>query len=263
MDVLRRNNVTVTGVPDGPPLVLAHGFGTDQSVWRLVVPELVADHRVVLLDHVGCGGSDPAAFDPRRYTSLWAYAEDVVEVLEALDLTAVAFVGHSASAMIGVLASIAAPERFDRLVLLGPSPRYVEDEDYAGGFTRADVDAMLEEIAADWPGWAARMAPLLVGTEERDDAAAELETIFRRTRPEAAHVFARTALLSDERATLARSTVRSLILATRDDLVVPGAIAEYLHEHLADSDLVFLEAVGHMPNLSAPRATAAAIRAFL
>lgn len=259
-----RNNVTLAGVPGGPPMLFAHGFGCDQSMWHRVAPAFAETHRVVAFDHVGAGGSDVSAYLPERYASLNAYARDMLELMEELELEDVVFVGHSVSAMIGVLAANMAPERFRSLVLVGPSPRYVDDAEtgYAGGFTRADIDGLLANMDTDYLGWSSVMAPVIMGRPDAPELGEELTASFCRTDPDFARQFARTTFLSDNRADLARVTVPSLILQCRDDAIAPQAVGEYVHAHLEQSELVLLDATGHCPHVSAPAETIAAIRAF-
>ena len=263
MDVLARNNVTVQGPPDAPPMLFAHGFGCDQHMWRHVAPAFAADHRVVLFDHVGAGGADPAAWDPERYASLDGYATDVLEICAALDLTGVVFVGHSVSAMIGVLAAGREPDRFAKLVLVGPSPRYVDEEGYRGGFSREDIEGLLESLDSNFLGWSSAMAPVIVGNPDRPELGEELTNSFCRTDPEIAQHFARVTFLSDNRADLAGVRAPALVLQCADDVIAPAAVGEYVHAQLPGSTLVRMRATGHCPNLSAPDETIAAIRAFL
>jgi sigma-B regulation protein RsbQ len=263
MDVLARNNVTERGQTSGPPMLFAHGFGCDQNMWRLVAPAFEADHRVVLFDHVGAGGSDLAAYDRARYDSLDGYAEDVLEICAALDLTGVTFVGHSVSAMIGVLAASKEPERFARLVLVGPSPSYIDDGDYVGGFAREDIDELLESLDSNFLGWSSAMAPVIMGNPDRPELGEELTNSFCRTDPDIAGHFARVTFLSDNRGDLAGVRIPTLILQCSDDAIAPQPVGRYVHEQIAGSELVLLDAVGHCPNLSAPEQTVAAIRAFL
>ncbi len=262
MSVLERNNVTVSG-HGTQPIVFAHGFGCDQHMWRFVAPAFEATHRVVLFDHVGAGRSDLHAFDSTKYGTLNGYAEDVLDICAALDLTDVIFVGHSVSAMIGVLAAAKEPDRFDRLVLVGPSPRYVNEGDYVGGFTRQDIEGLLEFLDSNHLGWSAAMAPTIMGNPDRPALAEELENSFCRTDPDIARHFARVTFLSDNRSDLARVSLPSLVLQCSDDVIAPAAVGEYVHRHLANSRLVQLAAQGHCPNLSAPEETTAAIMAFL
>jgi sigma-B regulation protein RsbQ len=244
-------------------MLFAHGFGCDQNMWRLVAPAFEDDRKVVLFDHVGAGRSDLAAYSRARHGTLDGYAEDVLEICRELDLTGVTFVGHSVSAMIGVLAAIREPERFDALVLVGPSPRYLDDGDYVGGFAREDIDELLEALDANYLGWSSAMAPAIMGNPDRPELAAELANSFCRTDPEIARHFARVTFLADNRADLPRVRTRSLVLQCSEDAIAPLAVGEYVHRHLADSRLVVMRATGHCPNLSAPGETIAAMRAFL
>jgi sigma-B regulation protein RsbQ len=244
-------------------VLFAHGYGCDQSMWRYVVPDFEVDHRVVLFDHVGSGGSDLSAYDPDRYSTLAGYADDVVDIVRELDLRDVVMVGHSVSAMIGVLAAQRAPERFGALVMVGPNPRYVDDGDYRGGFSRADVAELLESLDANHLGWSAAMAPAIMANPDRPELSAELTNSFCRTDPGIARQFARVTFLSDNRADLARVQVPTLVLQCSQDVIAPDVVGDYVHEHVPGSVLVHLSATGHCPHLSAPEETTAAIRAFL
>ncbi|MGW6786350.1 alpha/beta fold hydrolase [Streptomyces sp. NPDC054987] len=262
MDIDRRNNVTVTGNPQGPTVVLAHGFGCDQNMWRLTVPALAADYRVVLCDYVGCGRSDLSAFSEDRYASLDGYAADVV-VCEALDLREAVFVGHSVSAMIGVLAAAAAPERIGALVMVAPSPRYIDDEGYRGGFSVQDIDELLASLESNYLGWSAAMAPLIMGNEDRPELGEELKNSFCATDPDVARVFARTTFLSDSRNDLKSVRVPTLVLECVQDVIAPREVGAFVHDTVPGSTLVTLDATGHCPHLSAPEATNKAITGFL
>ena len=261
--MLERNNVAVSGRPDGRPMIFAHGFGCDQQMWRFVAPEFEDSHRIVLFDHVGAGGSDLSAYDAARYGTLAGYAQDVVEICRALDLSDAIFVGHSVSAMIGVLAAKRAPERIGKLVLVGPSPRYIDDEDYRGGFSAADIDELLESLDSNFLGWSSAMAPAIMGNADRPELGEELTESFCRTDPEIAARFARATFLSDNRADLPGVGVPTLVLQCSDDVIAPDAVGEYVHRQIPGSRFVKLAATGHCPNLSAPRETTAAIRAFI
>jgi sigma-B regulation protein RsbQ len=260
---LTRNNVNLSGREDGQPMVFAHGFGCDQNMWRFVAPAFADDYRIVLFDHVGSGQSDLAAFDPQKYDSLHGYAEDVLEICRELDLTRVVFVGHSVSAMIGVLAAIAEPGRFDRLVLVGPSPRYVDDDGYIGGFAERDIEDLLEALDSNYLGWSSAMAPVIMGNPERPELGAELTNSFCRTDPDIARHFARVTFLSDNRADLAKVPVPCLVLQCSEDVIAPRSVGEFVSRQIPDSELVLLSATGHCPNLSAPEETVAAMKAFL
>ncbi|MFG2516556.1 alpha/beta fold hydrolase [Streptomyces sp. NPDC048584] len=263
MDIERRNNVTVTGNPRGRAVVLAHGFGCDQNMWRLTVPALAEDHRVVLFDYVGAGRSDLTAFSESRYASLDGYARDVVDVCEALDLRDAVFVGHSVSAMIGVLAARMAPERVGALVMVAPSPRYIDEAGYRGGFSAEDIDELLESLESNYLGWSAAMAPVIMGNADRPELGEELTNSFCATDPDMARVFARTTFLSDSRDDLRTVTVPTLILECAQDVIAPREVGAFVHRTIADSKLVTLDATGHCPHLSAPEATNEAITDFL
>jgi sigma-B regulation protein RsbQ len=243
--------------------MFAHGFGCDQNMWRMVWPEFSDEYRIVLFDHMGSGRSDVRSYDEQRYSSLKGYAEDVLAICAELDLRDVVFVGHSVSAMIGVLAAGDDPDRFARLVLVGPSPRYIDDAGYLGGFSQPDVEELLDSLASNYLGWSSAMAPVIMGNPERPELGEELTNSFCRTDPEIARQFARVTFLSDNREDLARVRTPSLVLQCREDVIAPRSVGEYVHARLENSRLVVLNATGHCPNLSAPEETAAAIRAFL
>jgi len=262
MSVLARNNVHVSG--DGEqPMIFAHGYGCDQHMWRLITPAFTSTHRLILFDHVGAGQSDLTAYDRAKYSTLQGYASDLLEICEALDVWHGVFVGHSVSAIIGILAAIEEPERFDRLVLIGPSPRYINDGDYIGGFTREDIDGLLDFQDSNYLGWSNQIAPVIMGNPERPELGAELANSFCRTDPEIAKQFAAVTFLSDNRTDLARVETPALILQCQQDAIAPIEVGEYVHRHLAGSRLVILNATGHCPHLSAPKQTIAAMKTFL
>ncbi|MFD3328760.1 alpha/beta fold hydrolase [Streptomyces sp. NPDC058701] len=263
MDIERRNNVTVTGNPHGPTVVLAHGFGCDQNMWRLTVPALADDYRVVLFDYVGSGRSDLSAFSERRYRSLDGYAQDVVEVCEALDLRDAVFVGHSVSAMVGVLAAEAAPARIAALAMIAPSPRYIDDDGYRGGFSAQDIDELLESLEANYLGWSAAMAPVIMGNPDRPALGEELANSFCATDPDMARVFARTTFLSDSRDELKNVNVPTLVLECTQDAIAPREVGAFVHKAIPGSTLITLDTSGHCPHLSAPEATNEALTGFL
>ena len=261
-DVRRRNNVRIVGRGE-QTMMLAHGFGCDQNMWRLVVPAFEASHRIVLFDHVGAGHSDLSAYDRRKYASLDGYAADVLEICRTLDLTDVVFVGHSVSAMIGVLAARAEPARFAALVLVGPSPRYIDDGDYKGGFSLQDIEGLLSALESNYLGWSSSMAPAIMGNPDQPQLGEELTNSFCRTDPEIAAHFARVTFLSDNRQDLPFVRTPTLILQCSDDVIAPNAVGEYVHCQMPASQLVTMQATGHCPNLSAPDETIGAIRHFL
>ncbi|MEU9391944.1 alpha/beta hydrolase [Streptomyces sp. NPDC048324] len=263
MDIARRNNVTVTGNPHGRTVVLAHGFGCDQNMWRSTVPALAPEYRVVLFDYVGSGRSELSAFSADRYASLQGYAQDVMEVCDALDLRDAVFVGHSVSAMIGVLAADMAPERIGALVMVAPSPRYIDDDGYRGGFSAQDIEELLGSLESNYLGWSAAMAPVIMGNPERPELGAELENSFCATDPDIARVFARTTFLSDSRDDLKKVRVPTLVLESAQDAIAPREVGAFVHAAIPGSTLVTLDAIGHCPHLSAPEATNQALVEFL
>jgi sigma-B regulation protein RsbQ len=232
-------------------------------MWRFVAPAFEADYRIVLFDHVGAGSSDLAAYDSAKYGSLQGYADDVLQICHALELRDVVFVGHSVSAMIGVIAAAAEPALFSRLVLIGPSPRYLNDEGYPGGFSRADIDKLLDFMDDNYLGWSSAMAPAIMGNADRPELGEELTNSFCRTDPEIARKFGRVTFLSDNRADLPRVRTPSLVLQCSDDIIAGDQVGRYVHEKIPGSRFVKMKATGHCPNLSAPQETIAAMRAFL
>ena len=262
MGVLDRNCVTVTGSGD-QTIMFAHGYGCDQSMWRHVVPAFSDKFRVVLFDYVGSGSSDSSRFDRTRYSTLRGYALDVLEILAELDLKNVHFVGHSVSSMIGALASLEAPERFATLTMIGPSPCYINGEGYEGGFSRADVDGLLETLESNHVAWSATMAPIIMGNLDTPEHAAELEASFCRMDPFLANHFARVTFLSDNRKDLPNVTVKTLILQCQKDAIAGLAVGEYVHRCLPNSQFVVLDATGHCPHLSAPEEVVREVQKFL
>lgn len=262
MTVQQRNNVQVHG--HGPvTMVMAHGFGCDQSMWRFLVPAFKQDFRVVTLDLVGSGGSDIASYDRERYATLHGHADDVLEVIAEFAQGPVVFVGHSVSAMIGMLAAIKAPQLFRAQIMVAPSPCYINDGDYTGGFSREDIDDLLDTMDGNYLGWASNMAPAIMGTADQPELTVELTNSFCRTDPQIARHFARVTFLSDHRADLERSRTPALILQCTDDLIAPQAVGNYMQRHLASSALQLIDNVGHCPHLSAPSLTTDAIHRFL
>ena len=259
---LARNNVNVSG-SGSRAMMFSHGFGCDQHMWAEVARAFEAEFKVILFDHVGAGRSDLSAYDSRKYSTLDGYADDVVEIGRELRIRGGVFVGHSVSAMIGALASIKAPGMFSDLIMVGPSPRYLNDEGYTGGFSREQVDELLEFLADNHLGWSAAMAPAIVGNADRPELGERLTNSFCATDPEIAREFARVTFFSDNRDDLAKISARTLILQCSDDIIAPTAVGEYVHERVPDSRFMLLDATGHCPNLSAPEEVTAAIRAFV
>jgi sigma-B regulation protein RsbQ len=263
VSISRRNHVNVSGNPNGRPVVFAHGFGCGQHMWRHVAPGLADSHRVVLFDHVGSADSDLRSYSRSKYDSLHGYADDVLEIMGDLDLHDAVYVGHSVSSMIGVLAANRDPSRFGALVLVGPSPRYLNDVDYVGGFEQSDIDSLLDTLDANYLGWSSAMAPVIMGNSDRPELGEELATSFCRSDPAIARHFARVTFLSDNRADLPRVQLPTLVLQCTDDIIAPLAVGQYVHEHISRSQLRILSSTGHCPNLSDPGQLLAELQAFL
>ena len=260
--IIARNNVKVFG-QGSQPMLFVHGFGCDQNMWRFVTPAFENDYRIVLFDYIGSGQSDLSAYDAERYGSLAGYAQDVLDICRALDLHDVILVGHSVSSMVGVLAANQEPERFARLVMVGPSPRYINDVDYVGGFERADIDGLLETMERNYIGWANFLAPAIMKNVDRPELGQELTESFCSTDPVIARRFAEATFLSDNRADLAAVSVPSLIMQCSDDMIAPLGVGEYLSRHVPGSTLRVLNATGHCPHMSHPDETIAVIREYL
>ncbi|MBL7260282.1 alpha/beta fold hydrolase [Paractinoplanes lichenicola] len=262
-ETVRRHAIEDIGVPDGQPMLFAHGYGCDQNMWRLVTPFFADSYRVVLFDHVGVGRSDLQAYDDARYGSLDGYASDVLRIVHDLDLHDVIFVGHSVSAMIGVLAAIREPDRFATLILVGPSPSYIDDGDYVGGFSRSDIEEMMHALDSNYLGWSSAIAPMIMANPQRPELSQELVNSFCATDPDIAKKFAKVTFLSDNRKDLAEVTTPSLVMQCTDDIIAPLAVGEYVTAHLRESTMVVMNATGHCPNLSAPEETIEVITAYL
>src|ERR1051325_8670422 len=255
VDILNRNNVKVSG--RGPrAIVFAHGFGCDQNMWRFVAPAFEEDYKVVLFDYVGSGKSDLREYSAERYASLEGYAQDVLDICGALDLKDIIFVGHSVSGVVGMLAAIREPERFERLVLVGPSPRYInEPPDYFGGFERSDITGLLDVMEKNYIGWANFLAPVVMKNQDRPELTRELEESFCSTDPKIARRFAEATFFSDNRDDLSKVTIPSLIMQCSEDAIAPLDVGEYLQRHLPQSTLRVMSATGHCPHMSHPEET--------
>ncbi|CAN5613456.1 alpha/beta hydrolase [soil metagenome] len=262
MNVLKRNNVVVKGT-GSQAIMFAHGFGCDQNMWRYVAPSFEENYKVVLFDHVGAGGSDLSAFSPRKYEKLEGYADDIIEIAAALHLQDIIFVGHSVGALIGIIASQRSQGLFKSLVLIGPSPSYINDGDYIGGFTKPEIEELLESLDQNHLGWSMAMAPVIMGNPDRKELGEELANSFCRTDPAIAKHFARTTFLSDERELLSSVNIPSLVLQCSEDVIAPQVVGEYVHTQIKGSKLVIMKATGHCPNLSAPEETIDAIKKFM
>jgi len=261
-DIIKRNNVHVVG-NGTQPMLLAHGFGCDQNMWRFIVPAFSDDYRIVLFDYVGSGHSDLGAYDADRYSSLGGYADDVLDICHELDLRDTVFVGHSVSSMIGVIAAQREPDRFERLILIGPSPRYINDPPYVGGFERSDIDGLLETMEKNYIGWANFLGPVVMQNPDRPELTAELTESFCSTDPVIARRFAEATFLADNRSDLAGLKVPALVLQCSDDLIAPRSVGDFVHQSLANSTFQQMKATGHCPHLSHPEETIQLMREYL
>lgn len=260
--ILKRNNVTVFGHGD-QTMIFAHGFGCDQNMWRYVTPDFEKDYRIVLFDYVGAGKSDISAYNKERYSSLNGYAQDVLEICEALELRDVIFVGHSVSSMIGLLAAVDKPSYFKNIVMVGPSPCYINKEEYIGGFAQQDIEGLLETMEKNYIGWANFLAPNIMANGDRPELSTELTESFCSTDPVIAHQFARATFFSDNRSDLQKLRTKTLILQCAEDIIAPTAVGEYLHRELPNSTIRFMKAKGHCPHMSEPGETVTLIREYL
>lgn len=263
--VIRRNNVTVVGRDDGPAMMFAHGFGCDQEMWRRLIPYFSEEYKLVLFDHVGAGHSVIQEYSREKYGSLQGYASDLLEICHVLQLEDVVLVAHSVSAMIAVIAAAQDPAPFSDLILIAPSPRYTDDplDGYVGGFSHDDIEGLLASLDSNYFVWAASLAPMVMGNPQEPELAENLRDSFCRTIPSIAQHFARVTFLSDTRQELKNVRTRSLIIQCSNDLLAPPVVGAYLNHNLEGSTLVHLEATGHCPHVSSPKATAAAIRHYL
>lgn len=266
MNVIRKNNVKILGDSNKAmkgTLIFAHGYGCDQSVWHHLIPEFVKDYRVVLFDLVGSGNSDLTAYDRVKYGTLHGYADDVIEMCKALELSKATFIGHSVSASIGALASLKSPALFQSLVMVAPSPCFINDDNYIGGFDRAAINQMLESLDTDFGDWAKAIVPLVIGTSENPALSEILLKSFCRNRPDIAKHFAHVTFLADHRAEMAKIAVPTAILQCTDDSLAPQSVGEFLRKTIPNSTLHVLKASGHCPHLSAPEETLQRLKAIL
>lgn len=260
-NVLHRNNVKVIG--EGKPMLFAHGFGCDQHMWRYITHAFEKHYKIVLFDYVGSGKSDLSAYNAEKYNDLNGYAQDVLDVIEALDLNEVIFIGHSVSCMIGLLAALKEPSRFNKMIFVGPSARYINDVSYVGGFEKKDIEELLETMEKNYIGWANFLAPAIMKNPEKPELGTELVESFCSTDPIIARRFAEVTFLSDNRKDLAKLKVPSLILQCSDDLIAPLEVGYYLQDQIPASTLKIMKATGHCPHMSAPDETIDLITQYL
>jgi len=261
MNVIERNNVNIRG-RGGRPMIFAHGYGCDQTIWQLVAPSFEKEYETILFDHVGAGRSDTSHYDRTKYNTLHGYADDLVEIGQRLEISEAIFVGHSVSAMIGLLAAIKNPKLFERLILIGPSPCYFNENSYCGGFSFEDLNAMLQDMESNFESWAVTMAPVIMGNPQRPELAEELVEKFCRNKPEIARHFAHVTFLSDHRRDLSQVQVPSVLLQCSQDQIAPESVGRYMQATLPFSRLHIMEATGHCPHLSAPKETTATIHRY-
>ncbi|WP_421924887.1 alpha/beta fold hydrolase [Lysinibacillus capsici] len=261
-NIVVRNNVTILGQGD-QPLIFAHGFGCDQNMWRFITPAFMDKYKIILFDYVGSGNSDINAYSSEKYQSLQGYVQDLLDIIETLSLQNSIFVGHSISAMIGLLASIQHPDYFKKLIMIGPSPCYLNDDGYQGGFERSDIAELLDMMEMNFTGWASYMAPIAMNNPEQPALTQELKQTFIAADPIIAKEFAEVTFLSDHRSELPKVSVPSLIIQCSEDSIVPISVGDYLHQHLKNSTLQLMEAKGHYPHISHPNETIQCIADFL
>ena len=262
MNIKQRNNVRSFG--DGKQVMMfAHGFGCDQHMWRFITPAFEQDYRIVLFDYVGAGKSDLASYNPERYASLQGYALDVLEICEALELKDIIFVGHSVSSMIGLLAAVEKPEYFSDIIMVGPSPCYINEKDYIGGFDRTDIEGLIETMERNYIGWANFLAPNIMGRKDKPELAQELTESFCSTDPVIANQFAKATFFSDNRKDLAKLETPALILQCSEDIIAPLEVGHFLHLQLRSSTLRIMKATGHCPHMSEPEETVTLIKDYL
>ena len=260
--LIERNNITIHGT-GSKSMFLVHGYGCDQNMWRFITPEFENDYKVILIDLVGSGKSDEEAYDLDKYSSLEGYASDVIEICDALNLKDVCIVGHSVSAIIAALAAIKRPSLFKKLIMIGPSPRYINDDNYFGGFSQNDIDELMETLDSNYLGWSSAMAPIIMGNADRPELATELEDSFCQNNPKIAKHFAKVTFLGDNRSDLHKLTTDTLIIQCKMDVIASVKVGQFVHENIANSKLIVLETSGHCPHLSEPRKTVEAMKQYL
>ncbi len=262
-NIIFRNNVKIFGEGE-EVLLFVHGYGCDQSMWRFITPSFEKNYKLILLDLVGSGKSDESKYSFKKYDSLEGYSDDIIEICESLDLHNINFIGHSVSAMIGVLASIKKPSIFKNLILIGPSPCYINDDTgYEGGFSRKDIDELVETLDTNYLGWSSAMAPIIMDNPDRPELAEELEQSFCQNNPDIAKHFAKVTFLGDNRNDLKNVTVKTLVLQSSVDAIAGINVGEYVQENIVNSELVILDTIGHCPHLSAPKETIFALKTYL
>jgi sigma-B regulation protein RsbQ len=260
--LIKKNNVTILGTGN-KIMFFVHGYGCDQNMWRFITPHFKNTYKIVLIDLVGTGKSDESAYDYDKYNSLEGHADDIINICDALNLEDVCMVAHSVSAMIATLAAVKRPTLFKKLIMIGPSPRYINDADYFGGFSEKDIEELLETLDSNYLGWSSAMAPVIMGNLDRPELAAELETSFCQNNPEIASHFAKVTFLADNRSDLKKLAIDTLIIQSEEDAIASLEVGQFVHKNIANSKLVILESTGHCPHMSAPNKTIEAIKNYL
>ncbi|HVG14224.1 MAG TPA: alpha/beta hydrolase [Chitinophagaceae bacterium] len=260
--VAARNNVKIFG-SGTQPMLFAHGFGCDQNMWRFVTRVFEEDYKIILFDYVGSGKSDISAYNAERYSTLQGYSRDLLEICEELSLRDVIFVGHSVSAMVGMLAAIEQPKYFSKLIMIGPSPCYINDGEYIGGFERKDIEGLLDMMDKNYIGWANFLGPSIVGNPDRPQLGEELTESFCSTDPVIARRFAEATFLSDNRTDLKYNKTNTLVLQCSDDMIAPLEVGDYLSKNLPYSVLRVMKATGHCPHISHPEEVIELMKEFL
>jgi sigma-B regulation protein RsbQ len=260
--IIARNNIKILGT-GSKSMFLVHGYGCDQNMWRYITPEFKDDYKIILIDLVGSGKSDVNSYDYDKYSSLEGYATDIIEICDVLNLKDVCLVGHSVSSIIGLLAAIKRPALFKKLIMIGPSPRYINDAEYFGGFSQNDIDDLIATLDANYLGWSSAMAPIIMGNPDRPELAAELEESFCQNNPKIARHFAKVTFLGDNRNDLKKLKTDALIIQSKTDAIASLKVGQFVHEHIANSSLVVLETTGHCPHLSEPNKTIEAMKQYL
>lgn len=262
MDVLKRNNVTIHG-NGSEVIVFAHGYGCDQNMWRFLTPAFKNDYKIILFDHVGSGKSDWSSYEKQKYSSLQGYANDIIEICKTLDLKKIILVAHSVSAMIGMLAAIKSPKIFKQIIMIGPSPRYINDENYFGGFSEKDILEMVDTLDSNYLGWSSAITPIIMDNPDKPELTEELKNSFCRHDPEIAKHFARVTFTGDNRKDLAYLQIPTLIIQSKKDLIASIQVGEYVHQHISNSEFLIIEANGHCPHMSHPEETINAIKRYV
>lgn len=262
MDILKRNNVSIIG--NGNEVILfAHGYGCDQNMWRFITPAFIDDYKIILFDHVGSGKSDWSSYKKQKYENLQAYANDIIEICETLNLENITLVAHSVSSMIGLLAAIKSQSLFKKLIMIGPSPRYINDVDYYGGFSEKDILEMVDTLDSNYLGWSSAITPVIMDNLDKPELAEELKNSFCRHDPEIAKHFARVTFMGDNRKDLPKLKTPTLIVQCRQDVIASMKVGEYVHQNIPNSEFKIIEATGHCPHMSHPEETIHAIKKYL